>query len=85
MKNVVECQKEFFAYFNALETQGGFSDVYTLHQYCEVITPEKYNRCNKKELMVEYIGKSALPLPFRYFYLQCAMILNNCGQVQKLS
>ena len=22
MKNVVECQKEFFAYFNALETQG---------------------------------------------------------------
>jgi hypothetical protein len=22
MKNVVECQKEFFAYFNALETRG---------------------------------------------------------------
>ena len=24
MKNVVECQKEFFAYFNALETRGVF-------------------------------------------------------------
>ena len=23
MKNIVECQKDFFAYFNALETQGG--------------------------------------------------------------
>ena len=22
MKNIVECQKEFFAYFNALETRG---------------------------------------------------------------
>ena len=24
MKNVVECQKEFFAYFNALETQAEY-------------------------------------------------------------
>jgi hypothetical protein len=24
MKNVVECQREFFAYFNALETRGAY-------------------------------------------------------------
>ena len=35
MKNVVECQKEFFAYFNALETRGvvAFLRSCMIHKY----------------------------------------------------
>ena len=36
MKNVVKCKREFFAYFNALETRGGLLII------CSMIFFEKY-------------------------------------------
>jgi hypothetical protein len=40
MKNIVECQKEFFAYFNALKTYSGY--VYLWYVTCGMYTCGMY-------------------------------------------